>query len=357
MAGLIQRMWRNRHTYRAEDAAADADTVAVAGWLGGLMGSEPWRAVGVSQNFASRSLVFERPDGAGGDLPPRIFVKRFAEDDRGPDRRMARELHALAVCGALAAPPVVATPRVFGGDAELGCVALAHVHGPSLFNVLWNGRGRRGPVPPLAAVGAWLAALHATAPAAGGPGAEIADGAAALAEDRRVVARKLAFLAERRPRDFGAGRAARIEREWERLAAPLAARPVVPIHGDFTAANMIVRDDGGVAVIDLAAFTHGHPLNDVARLCAELLLIERAMPDHPGPACRAFLEGYAAAGGEEWLAEGGLSTGLHAHLVKHLLINCTMMVAHVGSRNFLNPLHCMLLYRAYRGMLRAIVPG
>lgn len=351
MAGLIRRIWQNRSTYRREGAVDDADTRAVAAWLTELTGRGGWRPASVSQNFASRSLLFAGEDGE------RIFVKRFAPEDRAPGGRMEREVHALEACGSLAAGPMVGTPAVYGANLDLGCVALAHVTGPSLFNALWNGRSRGGEMPPLAAVGAWLATLHASAPAPGGPGSEITDGAAALAEDRRVVARKLDFLAERKPRDIGAGRAEGILAAWDRMAAPLAHLPVVPVHGDFTAANMIVREDGGVAVIDLAAFTHGHPQNDVARLCVELLLIDRAAPDRAGPLCRAFLDGYRAAGGAAWLDDGALSAALHPHLVKHLLINCAMMVAHVGSRNFLNPFHCMMLYRAYRGMLRALIPA
>jgi aminoglycoside phosphotransferase (APT) family kinase protein len=356
VAGLITRMWRNRRAGSAQGPGSGPDVQPVAAWLGRLTGTGPWRAERVTQNFASRSLVFV-PPARSADLPPRIFVKRFAEADRGPDGRMAREVHALQMCGALAGHPKVATPTVLGVDEAMGVVALAHIRGPSLFNELWNHRGRADARPRLASVGAWLAALHAATPEPNAPGAEVTDGRTALADDRRMVMRKLGFLAETRPRDFGGGRGERVGAAWERMAAPLAERPVMPIHGDFTAVNMIVREDGGVAIVDLAAFTRGHPQNDLARLCAELLLIDRAMPDRPGPLCLAFLGGYAEAGGKDWGAGGLLSADLHAHLVKHLLINCAMMVAHVGSRNFLNPLQCMLLYRAYRRMLRALVPA
>jgi len=147
---------------------------------------------------------------------------------------------------------------------------------------------------PTERAGAWLKRFHA-ATATG----EMVDGAGVL----RYV--------QNRPKGLDALPGHLRSRLLERIQA-IPPHGGVRVHGDFTPHNLLVADDGAIAVLDQAGieeFDVGSPWFDVAWMVAGLERLWAVRSYNPlrrwmgpaQPAIRAFLESYGAGGDEPLL--------------------------------------------------------
>jgi hypothetical protein len=180
------------------------------------------------------------------------------------------------------------------GDAVGGPALLAHSDRHHLLVSTWQPGVTLAEHPPLAAsmpadmkaAAAALAAVHRHGPA-DLPHRTIADEIAAFRQPAAALAWLVPSLAERAARLTSA------------VAAQLqsAIGLVGPLHGDFSADQVVLSDDG-VRLIDWDRATLGPAALDVgtflARLEAEALLDEGA---HPAAAIESFTDGYASAAG------------------------------------------------------------
>lgn len=189
---------------------------------------------------------------------------------------VAVRAHALVAAG-------LPTARIVRSDVARGIVETAFVEGVPL-DALRRADGAAARAGERAAGGA-LAALHAS------PAGD-ADDLAAWRTLRRdelegAAAAVAAILPDLAPR------AAHVAR---RVLAVIGRRDALArIHGDFSADQVIVQDDGGVAIIDLDRAGIGDPLHDLATWAADGLAAGAA----PGAALGDVGEGYRAAQGGE----------------------------------------------------------
>jgi hypothetical protein len=191
-----------------------------------------------------------------------------------------RATHAIEACGRLD----VAVSRLLGADIRRGVAAVEYVPGDVLFE-----RAANGPAGALAgfrAAGAALGRLHASSavmlrstPRAG------------EAHAVRAAATQLAVLLPDQAEDIRQ-LASTLS---NRLATSQPAR--VPIHGDFSAEQVVVGDADTATLIDLDSARLGEPASDLA--CAAAALARDAvigrLPDDAARSClHALHEGYAA---------------------------------------------------------------
>ncbi len=208
------------------------------------------------------------PESAPSYAYTKIYkVRPFAsyEVPRDPAAVVAEEFAATErLHRALAGRPGLSAPRPIASLPEHHAIVTEEIQGTPLDRVLRAARRRRATVPTLEAIatriGAWLRAYqHASA----GTGVWSAEESRAYLDDRL---RYITPLLGEEPR-------VQALTLFDRLAARVpAAERLVPIHADLCPANILVRPDGGVAVLDFATAQTGTRFHDVAHLFLHLEL-------------------------------------------------------------------------------------
>ncbi|MGY1716885.1 hypothetical protein ACI78R_20680 [Geodermatophilus sp. SYSU D01106] len=107
------------------------------------------------------------------------------------------------------------------------------------------------------------------------------------------------------------GLAPRLERLTAAVAAAVERRPVVPVHGDFYEAQLLVGGGAVVGLLDVDTAGPGARADDRATLLGHLLLLERLAAD-PAPvaAYRARVEAVAGGGADLAARVAGVLVGL-----------------------------------------------
>jgi len=244
---------------------------------------DPAQAEALLAQAGIAALVEEVEPAPGGQVS---WTYRLATADAGSlmlrllprgAAPLARELEAQAAAG-----EVMPVPEVQGalaaGELPPGWV------GPWLpgrrLDEWWPGAGDDARGRAAASLGRALARLHALPPPAAStrlrrapePGAQLAR-----------------WLGEERvPRRLGTARAARLRAAWEALP-PLEVVPARRLHGDFSAGNLLLSEDGALAgVLDWEWACLGDPARDLATL------LDREWRA-PAAFAAGVLEGYAGA--------------------------------------------------------------
>lgn len=174
------------------------------------------------------------------------------------------------------------TPRLLAADEGLGLLVLEYLPGRPLDELLAAGGAPAGV---LADAGRALAALHgrsASGLAVHGP----AEAAAAVRAAAATVGVLLPQLHDR---------AARLAEELSARLSRVHSQPVV-LHGDFSADQVVVDHDAGVALLDLDRAAVGDAAADVAGLYAALVAEQvpgRRARLSPGDVVGEVLAGYA----------------------------------------------------------------
>ena len=249
----------------------------------------------------------------------RALVEFQTETDMGPCRWLAKTrskrpdhaspaLHrALRARGFDGRPDTAfGVPAALPGPVGQRTFLMAHVPGRPLADWLEPGADPA----PFRATGRALAAFHEAA---------VDPGRVWRAEDELAVAdRALAAAAERDP--AAADRFAGLRRWAQSLARAIPAEPPVLLHRDFHPDQALV-DGARIWLIDLDLAALGDRHVDLGNLLAHLTeyAIRRfGDPNALAAAARAFLDGYADAGGR-W-SEDALSALHDLSLLRHLEI-------------------------------------
>lgn len=191
-----------------------------------------------------------------------------------------RATHAIEVCGGLDVP----IPALLGADSRRGVAAVDYVPGEALSQRAANGHA--GTHAGFRAAGVALGRLHTSGDVSlrGMP-------RAGEAHAVRAAATQLTVLLPDEAEDV------------RHLASTLAGRllalePVrVPVHGDFSAEQVVVGDDDTATLIDLDAARLGEPASDLACAAAAVardVAIGRLADDAATSCLHALHEGYAA---------------------------------------------------------------
>jgi hypothetical protein len=178
------------------------------------------------------------------------------EEGHDPDREVATYRHLL---GDPAGPP-----DFHGGTARPGAawLLLEHVvHGRELYQ--W------GELEAWTAAATWLGRFHGTWAEPGRLG-DAARRVPLLCHDRAHLARLGRRVLDHRadsidPADPGVGMVELVE-VWQRAAPVLAAAPRTIVHGECYASDVLVTDDGRVAVVDWETTAVGAGWEDLAAL-------------------------------------------------------------------------------------------
>jgi Ser/Thr protein kinase RdoA (MazF antagonist) len=194
--------------------------------------------------------------------PQRRWVGRVTPTSGDPVvlrvHRPAEARATIAVARALEDrdPQAPRLPRLAGTDPDHGMVALSWLPGEPLHALLAAGTARSEH---LWSTGAALAALHARPPG------DLPVRSAL--DDARDVRRAAAAVGELLP-GLGARAAALADRLADALAEPRA--PVVTVHGDFSADQVVIDAAGTAGLVDLDAVGAGEAEADLAGAVAAL---------------------------------------------------------------------------------------
>ncbi len=205
----------------------------------------------------------------------RVVLRAYPPDEIG---RRRRAIDALAD----GRPP---TPAVLGSVSEMGLLAVEYLPGASLDRALRTGRARRTR---LAGAGAALALLHDRDPSS------LSLPERTLADECRAVELAAGSLADLLP-----GCSSTVGALAEAITGRLGqddSGQQHPLHGDFSVDQVVLGQDGKVAVVDLDSAAIGDPAIDLA--CATADLAAMAVRDEDGEVeqrrADALLEGYGA---------------------------------------------------------------
>lgn len=217
--------------------------------------------------------------------PQRRWVGRVG----GPEQAVVMRAYRPGVVGRARSGHLVAArhlgdavPRLLGADLERGLLAVEHLPGRTLD----RSPGGAG-ADDAAELGRLLARLHG-----GGSPGRTSDGAGPAGHRSRPGQEALAVRAAGdlldllRP-DVGAGELARGLAE-RLVAAP--GEPVVPVHGDLSADQVLRRPDGRLALIDLDEAGRGPAALDLGAVAAAWWL---AHPAAAASLVAALHDGYA----------------------------------------------------------------
>ena len=181
-------------------------------------------------------------------------------------------------------------PQRLGRSRRHGALALSWVQGRTLSRHLTHPAGQEMPQDlPMHAVGAALARIHAQEPTdlASFTAQDQIAAVAAAAEAVTVTAPWLAELAAELAYTVAARLRADDARHGHRGCA---------IHGDFSPDQILIGDDGSVAVLDFDNAALGHPATDLGSFAAALIQRSGAQAQVTGYIDQ-FHRGYHAAGG------------------------------------------------------------
>ncbi len=175
--------------------------------------------------------------------------------------------------------------RPLGSDVRLRALFYESVEGTPLQHLLRTTRFRT--TRPLYAAGVWLATLHRQRL----PGGR----RRSLADERREALYFRMNLGRFYPHGLPA-----VERflatffvARTRFARALQ-RATTLIHGDYNPNNILVQQDGGVAVIDFGNARRYDPMSDLANAVVQLGYVPGITPRDRGRATRALLAGYGS---------------------------------------------------------------
>lgn len=190
-------------------------------------------------------------------------------------------------------------PRLLGTDLRLGVLAVEHLPGVTLERL--DRRARSG----ARATGRVLARLHSLA--RGDASAVTAAGVRTVPDEAVVVHEAAAQLELLAPDAGGARLAEEICTASDRLPPP---RQVL-VHGDLSADQVLLRPDGGVALLDLDEAGWGDAAGDLAGAAAAWWLSE---PERAEALVAALHDGYGS--GAELPAAARLRVLTAAHLLR-----------------------------------------
>ncbi|MBA2308668.1 MAG: phosphotransferase [Pseudonocardiales bacterium] len=221
--------------------------------------------------------------------------------------RAYRPEHMRASTDAIAAlaRSELGTPRLLGRHKRLGVAALEFLPGVTLAE-LGHPDDRGRDCAGYRSAGVALARLHACTGLALAPIAATAEVTSVLKSSRQ--------LARLIP-----GTAAEVKGLTDSVAARLRALPSLqrPLHGDFSADQVVIGDGGQGALIDLDSARLGDPASDLACAAAALfrdVVLGGCSPERYDRRLRALFDGYLSAGAD--IDMDRLATHEAAHLLR-----------------------------------------
>lgn len=243
--------------------------------------------------------------------PHRRWVGTLSATD-GPQAllRVYRPDHRRSCTDAIAAlaRSDLGTPRLLGLHKRLGVVAMEFLPGATLAGLGHPddpGRDCAG----YRSAGVALARLHACTGLALAPIAVTAEVSSVLKSSRQ--------LARLMP-----DTAAEVTAITDSVAARLRALPSLqrPLHGDFSADQVVISDAGQASLIDLDSARLGDPASDLACAASALsrdVVLGGCSPESYDRRLRALLDGYVSAGADIDMER--LATHEAAHLLRRAL--------------------------------------
>lgn len=332
-------------------------------WLGTII-PIPWQAweKSAALKYPYSEIFVFRQNGYSA-LPKQVVVKRFIikmeKGNRLHTDGLKRECDALTEVQKFSGICDVFSPKLYGFNERICCMATSHLDGVRFINLLLEIPFKRSMEDlkfekykiQLNNLGCWLRRIHTQENTSVKDEIKLRE---IVDRDIEKIKLRLENLKNTRPIDFPTEICNRIMKKSHEFAEQmLTNNPTLrSVHGDFSLVNVLYHPST-LGVIDFANFGIGIPEDDLSRIFLDFVNIDactfRFARGKKGFLWSAFLSGY----GKE--IDISSDPAGKFHLLKHAIINTYMYTVHWGNRQFLNPFFCRLLYSFQRKFILNLI--